>query len=248
MRSKWSERFARDCRSFGLGRGVVGLLLLLPILGGVLLAIARVDLATFRALTREDGPIEWLQVVAFLGTAAFAVLTAVRLLRRGERLPALLFFGLAVACVFIAGEEIAWGERLLDLEVPEAIEDINDQEELTIHNIGVLLYVFNLGMLAVALYGVTSPYLAERFAHRLPRWWRFYLVPPMALMTAFAVPVAFRLVRFSVVRHSGFTVTKWGEWSELCLAAGMLVFARLASVRARAGHDPTPVPPEARAG
>jgi hypothetical protein len=234
------RRLEADSKAFGLGPRVVAALLLVPLVGGLLLAAARADLSTFRALTKEDGPIEWLQVLAFLGTSLLAAGTGLRLVRRGDRIPGLLFLALAGACVFIAGEEIAWGERLLHLEVPEAIEDLNDQEELTVHNIGLLLYVFNAGMLLVATYGVTSPFLVLRLGERLPSWWRRYLVPPMALASAFGVAVVFRLVRFTLVRHSGFTITKWGEWAELCLASAMFTFALLSFRRVQ---RPEPVAP-----
>ena len=33
------------------------------------------------------------------------------------------------------GEEISWGQRILNIETPEAIKEINAQGELTIHNL-----------------------------------------------------------------------------------------------------------------
>ena len=223
----------RDSRDWGLSRPVVVLLLLVPLVGGALLAALRADLPTYRALTKEDGPIEWLQVLAFLAVIPFAAATGLRLLRGGNRLAGLLFLGLAGACVVIAGEEVAWGQRILGLETPEAIEEINDQDELTIHNIGLLLYVFNIGMLVVALYGALVPWAADRFDHRLPDWWRRFFVPPRALLTAFGLAAVFRIVRLTIVRHSGFTITKWGEWTELCLAVALATFAYLAWRRSR---------------
>ena len=223
----------RDSREWGLSRLLVVLLLVLPVVGGVILAALRADLGTFRFLTKEDGPIEWLQVVAFLAVIPFAGSTGLRLLRAGNRVAGLLFLGLAAACVVIAGEEIAWGQRILGLETPAAIEEINDQDELTVHNIGLLLYVFNIGMLVVSLYGSLVPWVADRFAGRMPGWWRRCFVPPRALLTAFGLAAVFRIVRLTIVRHSGFTITKWGEWTELCLAVALASFAYLVWRRSR---------------
>ena len=44
---------------------------------------------------------------------------------------------LALLFLFGAGEEISWGQRLLGIEVPEAIRDRNVQGELNIHNLEV---------------------------------------------------------------------------------------------------------------
>jgi len=221
-----------DAASWGLSARLVVPLVAAPIVGGVLLAVLRTHAPTFRFLTEEDGPIEWLQVAFFLATTGAATRAALALRRAGEPVAALLFLGLALACVFIAGEEIAWGQRLLGIETPEKIARVNDQQETTIHNIGVLLYVFNVGMLAVAAYGASSPWLASRIG--LPRWWRRWFVPPMALTTAFALPALFRIVRLTVVPHSTYTVTKWGEWTELCLAAALFAFSLLAARRVAA--------------
>ena len=220
----------RDSRSWGISSPATLLLLVVPIVGGVVLAALRSHLPTFRFLTKEDGPIEWLQVLFFLGTAVFAAVAGLRLLRRAERVPGLLLLAFAAVCLFIAGEEIAWGQRLLGLETPEPLEDINDQDEVTVHNIGILLYVFNVGMLLVAAYGALAPLLVDRF--RVPAWWRRHLVPPMALATCFGIAAFFRVVRLTVIRHSGFTITKWGEWTELCLAGAFLLFTFLVARRA----------------
>lgn len=220
----------RDAQAWGLGRRLAWTLLVVPIVGGVAVAATRLDEDLYRLLTQEDGPIEWLQVVLFLGTAVAAGRAAATLWR-AERIAASVFLVLAVACVFIAGEEIAWGQRLLGLETPELVREVNDQQETTIHNVGVLLYVFHVGLLTVALYGALSPFVAPGL--RLPGWWHRYFVPPMALLTAFGIAAFFRIVRLTVIPHSTYTVTKWGEWTELCLAGALFTSAAVASVRAR---------------
>ena len=55
--------------------------------------------------------------------------------RPGPARERLVFALIAAAALFIAGEEISWGQRLFDLSVPEQLRQINQQDELTIHNI-----------------------------------------------------------------------------------------------------------------
>ena len=47
----------------------------------------------------------------------------------------LAVIGLAVLFFVAAGEEISWGQRIFNIETPEAIKQSNVQQELTIHNL-----------------------------------------------------------------------------------------------------------------
>lgn len=49
----------------------------------------------------------------------------------------LVFLGLALMFFFGAGEEISWGQRIFDIQTPEALNEINAQGEITIHNIEI---------------------------------------------------------------------------------------------------------------
>ncbi|TPW20878.1 MAG: hypothetical protein FD126_1245 [Elusimicrobia bacterium] len=82
-------------------------------------------------LAVEDGPVEWLTVGAF--SAAAVAFGAVARRGRGQaRLGAVLA---AAFCVFVAGEEISWGERILGFVPPELFLRDNVQQELSLHNI-----------------------------------------------------------------------------------------------------------------
>lgn len=47
----------------------------------------------------------------------------------------LVYLGLAILFFIGAGEEISWGQRILGFETPEAITQVNRQEEFNIHNL-----------------------------------------------------------------------------------------------------------------
>lgn len=47
----------------------------------------------------------------------------------------LSYLGLALLFFFGAGEEISWGQRIFNIQTPEAIEQQNGQEELNVHNL-----------------------------------------------------------------------------------------------------------------
>ncbi len=98
--------------------------------------LAQVNQASFRyEFTVEDGFVEWCTVIVLL-TAM--VVCGKRFLRlRGVRPK--LFLGvtafLTLLCLFGAGEEISWGQRIFGIETPDYLKERNAQGELGLHNL-----------------------------------------------------------------------------------------------------------------
>ena len=98
--------------------------------------LSRFNDAAFRfELTLEDGFIEWCTVMVLLGAMGVCI-RRFWLLRRA-RSPLFLSVTalLALLCLFGAGEEISWGQRILDLETPDYLKERNAQGELGLHNL-----------------------------------------------------------------------------------------------------------------
>ncbi|MCF8058570.1 MAG: hypothetical protein K9K67_04685, partial [Bacteriovoracaceae bacterium] len=101
---------------------------------------SRTDLTYFEgSYVREDGPLEWLTVVALLMGSILCIYRA-RILRPFRQrkfifglyiLAAVFFFGL--------GEEISWGQRIFqswfDFKVPPFFIEYNSQQEMNFHNL-----------------------------------------------------------------------------------------------------------------
>ncbi|MEN9563391.1 MAG: hypothetical protein RIR73_1635 [Chloroflexota bacterium] len=51
------------------------------------------------------------------------------------RLKPLILLGFAIAFFFGGGEEISWGQRIFNIATPDEINAINDQGEITVHNL-----------------------------------------------------------------------------------------------------------------
>jgi len=99
------------------------------VLGGSLLLAACFP-AAYVHLVQEDLAGEWAQVFFVVA----ALLLSARL--AGSPSPHRLFFGLlALACLYVAGEEISWGQRILDIQTPDFFERHNLQRETNIHNL-----------------------------------------------------------------------------------------------------------------
>lgn len=100
---------------------------------GVLLALGAFSPQTFYTLMREDFWAEWCTFLAFLTAAILAFDGLMR--RSSSNLERLVFAGLGLFCLFVAGEEISWGQRLFGFTPPEVFLRENYQQEFEIHNV-----------------------------------------------------------------------------------------------------------------
>ena len=87
----------------------------------------------YTALVREDYWIEYLTVVWFLLAGLLLFVTA-RLERSLFRRGVYILGGIAL--LFVAGEEISWGQRVIGFETPDLLLGLNQQGEFNLHNIG----------------------------------------------------------------------------------------------------------------
>lgn len=106
------------------------------ILGGLLILLASYSVYFFldensvSHLGMEDHFFEWLTVIFFILASGLFLFSY---LKSGN----LYYLILSVAMFFAAGEEISWGQRILNFTTPEVINSINVQGEFTLHNIAV---------------------------------------------------------------------------------------------------------------
>jgi hypothetical protein len=200
---------------------------LLPLVGTLVVAASRVDLGLFHLLTAEDRLLEWLQFAGFVAATVFAALAARLFARRGLKLVPSILLLLGIACVFIAGEEISWGQRIFGFDTPEELEELNKQGETTVHNIGPILTVFNFGMFCLGLYGsVVAGYLRTRFPKAQFRWRSDLLVPPLFLTSAFFVLFVYKGARMTFLPKN-YTTNEMGEWAEFSLAFALAMVTYL---------------------
>jgi hypothetical protein len=221
-----------SAKAWGISPRMARLIFCLPIVGGAIVLMTYLNRSLYRFVTMEDGPVEWAQFIFYALTSIMSIGIASKRWRSGHRWQSLLYAGFALMNFFVAGEEIAWGQRIFGIQTPESLREINDQGETTIHNIGFIQDVFNFGMFLMAAYGSVA-YVANKKFH-LERLWdqaNYLLVPPMFLASSFFFTFVYKLVRYTAVRQPSFTVTKYAEWAELCLAFGFFVFTWMSNRR-----------------
>jgi hypothetical protein len=220
-------RLRLEAARWGIAFGLAEALFLLPLVGAAAIIFLRADSDLYRFVTDEDSVLEWPQFIGFAAASAFSCLCAWRFRQAERPILALAYLAFGVGCFFIAGEEIAWGQRILGFGTPEELEEINEQKEVTVHNIDLVQHFTNITYLLAGFYGSIVTWVVRgrglwRRADLVDR-----LLPPIFLTTAFFVMFGYKAIRFAFFPESGFTVTRAGEWAEFSLALGFSVFAFL---------------------
>jgi len=238
---------AASAEEWGISPRTAWVIALLPFIGAAGVFLTYFHRPLYRFVTMEDGPIEWTQFVCYALACVAGVGIAYKRFKAGHPWQALLFLGFGFANFFIAGEEIAWGQRIFGLETPDELKAINHQGEITLHNIQIVQNAFNFVLFLAGTYGSIAYFanLKLRF-ERYGDQANYLLVPPLFLVPAFLILFGYKFIRYTVVRSPGFIVTKFGEWPELCLAFGFFVFAWLNYRRLAAQSVSAPVIQEAK--
>jgi len=145
----------------------------------------------------EDGVMEWMSVALLIYLAGLCLrrLTALRSFRPKAFFVTLLLATLAF--LFVAGEEVSWGQRIFAIDTPEWIRENNQQGEMNLHNLmvgdfSVNKVIFgNLLTFALLLYVVVLPIVAHRSSRIKGLVERCGLPLPTLLQSILFFPAAF---------------------------------------------------------
>jgi len=144
-----------------------------------------------RLFFNEDWTYEYLTAIFYLAAGGMLLWTFFKVPDNKRY----RFFVIAFAAlfIFVAMEEISWGQRKLDVDTPETIEEINEQDELNIHNLHTdLFHVLLWG--GSLLIGVIIPLLNEtsEWVRGLVKKFEFPVMSP-DLHFFFLIPLTYYL-------------------------------------------------------
>ena len=183
-------------------------------------------------LLREDHAVEWLQFFLLVLTAVVSLMGSVASFRRGHTLAGAFLLLIALGTLFLAAEEISWGQRILGLAGGEG----NRQGEINIHNIddadGIPVErLFRIAQAGIGLIGLVLPFLVRWDPARLRgAAWRV-ITPPIFLATSFLVVLGFRTQRLLFTADiSALIVIQ--EWAEACLYGALATWVTLMWIEA----------------
>jgi hypothetical protein len=160
---------------------------------------------------QEDRFVEWLTVGLFFSAGVIYFKHAFARRRVFDLL-------VAAFCIFVAGEEFSWGQRLVGFTPPDVFLEHNAQQEFTLHNFSEV-FGKPKGVLILALlgYGLVLP-LLSRFTRTHAILERVGATPP-PLSAAFWFICAAALLKW-------YPLDLTGEWVEALAGALFLLSAR----------------------
>ncbi|HET9454306.1 MAG TPA: hypothetical protein VFO66_08490 [Gemmatimonadaceae bacterium] len=170
------------------------------------LATRRPD--AYGAAMQEDRFVEWMTVFVFASSGVLMLMRAARERRLFDALVGLF-------CLFVAGEEMSWGQRLFGLTPPSYFLEHNTQQEMNVHNFADL-FGSPKGpfMIVLAGYALLLP-AAARIRPLQPLLARIGATPPpLPVIPWFAIAIA--LLAWYPFRFTG-------EWVELLAGSAFLV-------------------------
>lgn len=169
-------------------------------------AILSLDKDLYYLTVQEDAYLEWMSFWAFFvaGLVYLRKACGAGFSLRDDW----FMLGLAAFCLFVAIEEISWGQRIFGYRPPEYFLESNFQQELNLHNVvdsslrklAVRLVVFGYGVVLPALMLLSA---IARLAGRLG-----VVAPPPTLIPAFLA---------TGIMQVTYPLKFTGEWVELML-------------------------------
>jgi hypothetical protein len=200
-----------------------------------MLWLRKSDFMMYRFLGKEDGLIELLQFFFFAGSGIIAFILALKF-RKVSKVMLILFLLLSIGLVFVAGEEVSWGQRIFGVEgsdVFQGEEDLfflgrNVQSETNIHNFESFHNIVGYLYLAIGTYGCFVWFLAcifdklFNFKQRVRKFLPFFVSPPYLFF--YFLPLGINLL----------PRMEWGiippdyEMAEFLLSLGTFIYLLLA--------------------
>jgi hypothetical protein len=155
----------------------------------------------YREIGREDGLIEWLQFFLFGASGVISFLLALKF-RKVSKLMFVIFLIVSLGLIFVAGEEISWGQRIFNIDGHEVFDGeteipvlkYNVQSETNLHNFRIfhsaIGYVYGaIGLYACFMWLFTSFLDKKNLFNKKEkkRYLSFFISPPY--LTLYFLPL-----------------------------------------------------------
>ena len=176
----------------------------------------------------EGGLVEWSQVlVLVLATRAAWLIGSDLNARLQERRPGRLFQFGAACLALVLMEELAWGQVIFSWRTPPLLNEINAQNETTLHNIGWFQERLDLGTFLATLGVLAVVVLAPRWMQALTKHCSESMAPVVRALTpavySWPLFLAVSALAFCIATRtfSELILNRDQEWGELVLYASI---------------------------
>jgi len=179
----------------------------------------------------EDGPVEYATSIIYFVTFIFAILSSKIFFKKEQRRFRILYLIMALVFIFIAFEEISWGQRILGLQVPELFSD-STQNEINLHDLAPLSYFEDPSFIIAGLIGGLLWIVVPKSKSTNFYSFRRFFVPGWYLMSYF-IPISIFYLILNLTPpeqissegiYWNFTFQKDQEPFEFLLSLGFLGF------------------------
>lgn len=125
----------------------------------------------------ENGPYEIMQVIIISAALIVALITLIKMDHSDHKMVAWIALA-AVCCLYVAGEEVSWGQHIADWATPDYWNNLNDQGETNLHNTTSWLDQKPRLILTIGVYlgGLIIPLLLIKKPEWVPK--RFEIIYP----------------------------------------------------------------------
>lgn len=166
----------------------------------------------FAKLACEDCLLENIQFGFYLPAGIVAIVIS-KLFSKKQILFKYLYILLGLGLIFVAFEEISWGQRLFKYNL-EQIQTDNYKDEINLHNHNSMLKILNYLYIVVGLYGSLSYFFLKKYK------WAKWISPSHEYIIYFLWLLVAYLRIFQIDGHYQ------DETGELFLSLGMFLFVR----------------------
>ena len=177
----FTGRINSDSKEFGINFPTqIGIFILPFILTAVFYYfLFYTEYATFyKIMRKENQPVELITFIFLLVSSLFGFLLFYKLLRAGNKIISVFYFVFALGLLFVAMEEISWGQWFFKFHTPQYFRGINRQTEFNLHNIQSVNLFFEVLRVLFGIGGLVSIVLIRVRSFK-------YLSSPIALLSWF---------------------------------------------------------------
>ncbi|PCJ19720.1 MAG: hypothetical protein COB04_05275 [Gammaproteobacteria bacterium] len=191
----------------------------------IFLGVKLISPAFYVDLIKEDSFIEYLQAFIYFSASIITFLVVVRFFRNSKYSHGVLYAVLSVGLLFIALEEISWGQRIFDIPNTEYFEEHNFQREISIHNLNTIQPILHGIYMLVGAYGAFAWLFVSRKKTNKLRL-AVYITPEWFISSYFFFTFfVYTMFDFVFTPYSGgWLLWKDQEPIELLLSLGFLTF------------------------
>ena len=222
------------------------LIAIFPIIFGIFMYWLRTKhWSTYEIVGEEDHIIEWLQFFLFFISGILALIIAIKI-GKVSKIMRIVFIILAIGLIFVAKEEISWGQRLLNVSAPEVFDGdstvpllgSNVQSEMNLHNFRTIHNLVGYVYIAIATYAIFSSlivcifYKVKKDVNKKTKFLISFLTPPLYL-SAYFFPL---YINFFDIPVLGFTPQDL-EMTEFLLSLGTFIFLMICLKRIRKHNE-----------